>query len=59
MIDRDFIMTRQEFLNIFSTAYLTANHLEDYVTGYKIIEIPANERKAAHFEFIYNSQRST
>jgi hypothetical protein len=56
MIDRDFIVSREEFLNLFSTAYITAYQQQDYVTGYKVIEVSANEKKAVHFEFIYHSQ---
>ena len=51
-LDRGFLISGEELLNNFSAAYVTSNRENyHYYTGYKILEIGENEKKAQYFEF--------
>ena len=47
-LQHDFLMTHTQFMSVFSSAYITSNRIQDYYTGYKLLEIPKNYKKAAH-----------
>jgi hypothetical protein len=45
------MISGEELLNNFSSAYITSERKDNYFTGYKILDIAAHERKAQHIEF--------
>ena len=51
-LDKDFVVTREDFKKIFACAYVTSLRRQlDYVTGFKTFEVEPNEKKALFFEF--------
>lgn len=50
-MERCFIISGDDLLNNFSSAYITSVRQDNYFTGYKILEIEAGEKKAQYFEF--------
>lgn len=50
-LERCFLITGDDLLNNFSAAYITSIRQDNYFTGYKILEIDADEKKAQYFEF--------
>ena len=47
------MISHEDAINLFSSAYITSNRNGKYFTGYKLLEIVANERKAQNFEFYF------
>lgn len=45
------MISGEELLNNFSSAYITSERTEHYYTGYNILEVAAFEKKALHFAF--------
>lgn len=50
-LERGFMISGQELLNNFSSAYITSERSGHYYTGYNILEVAAYEKKAQHFTF--------
>lgn len=50
-LERGFLISGDELLNNFSSAFITSERSEHYYTGYNILEVAANEKKAQHFTF--------
>lgn len=50
-LERGFMISGEELLNNFSSAYITSERSGHYYTGYNILEVAAYEKKAQHFAF--------
>ena len=50
-LERDFSISHSDALNLFSSAYVSSLRKGQYFTGYKLLEIAEEERKAQYLEF--------
>lgn len=50
-LERGFMISGEELLNNFSSAYITSERSGHYYTGYNILEVAALEKKAQHLTF--------
>ncbi len=50
-LEKDFLITYQDFKNLFSSAYVTSNHYENEYENYERIVIPANFDQSFHLVF--------
>lgn len=50
-LERCFLISGEDLLNNFSAAYITSVRQDNYFTGYRILDIDADEKKAQYFEF--------
>ena len=55
-LERDFLITGNDFLNLFSIAYVASNReKEDCYSNYYLLNIPAYHKSAVYLEFNLSS----
>jgi hypothetical protein len=48
-LERDFMMNGEDFLNLFSAAYITSKRGDQYYSNYHVVNFEPNQKQAIYF----------